>query len=352
MMTVGACIAAIILLRLNIIMFIAVAVLGVIIVLIRKKQFKTIINVALFALIGFLIFIAPFVVYLVITGSLSACLDTAYFGVVNTFSDISKMLLITNVSAMAFKFIGTGGFFSIVLFIAIFPFYLYKTKGQESDFKTLLLICYFGLFATLIGNSVSGAKHMHYFMCFIPALILPTVWILRAVYSLVCTKEVKTFTATAAVAAFAFVISINSVSVLRNNILNNLRDGTDSYLSAPCFNVSDYVKMHSSPEDTVQLIGGGDAVTSYYRAKRMAASNYFYYANGRFSDDAKKICANEIFRDIKENRPKIIIFTSDWKMQDFIQHLGNPEGYQEFLKENYIIDENDSLYITYLRIEK
>lgn len=346
MMIVGACIAAIVLLRLNIIMFIAVAVLGVIIVLVRERKIKELLTVTLFSFVGFLVFIAPFAIYLTMTNSLSACLETAYFGAVGAFSEIGKMERIINVSAMVFAFVGSGGFFIVLFFTAIFPFYLYKTKGHRDIFKSLLLICFFGLFATLAGNSVSGANHMHYFMCFIPVMLLPIVWFARAVFSFLCANHVKAFAATAAVAALAFSISMDSFSVLRKNVIDNLRNG-DSYLNARCIKISDYVQAHSSPDDTVQLIGDGPVMTSYYRAKRIAASNYFYYANGRFSKSAKKAFANKILEDIKKNRPAIILFTKD-KLEDFIKHLDDPGDFNSFLESNYIVDENDLSEITYL----
>lgn len=281
------------------------------------------------------------------TDSLSACLKTAYFGAVGAFSEIGPMKRITNISALVFAFINSGGFFIIILFIMIFPVYLYKTKGHDSTFKTLLLICFFGLFATLAGNSISGEGYGHYFMPFIPVMLLPTVWFSGAVYSFLRTSHVDSFAATAAVSAFALIVSVNSLAVLRSNILNNLRDDTDSYLNAQCVKVSDYVKAHSSPDDTVQLMGGSDVATSYYRAKRIAASSHFYYANGLFSEDAKRTFANEILKDIKENCPRIILFAED-QLQDFVQHLDNPEDFNEFLEENYTIDENDLPYIIYL----
>ena len=89
-------------------------------------------------------------------------------------------------------------------------------------------------------------------------------------------------------------------------------------------------------------------MTSYYRAKRLAASKYFYYANGRFSEEAKKIFASEIMEDIEENLPRIIIFTHESKMQDFIQHLDNSLEYTDFIEENYVAVENDFSYMTYI----
>lgn len=348
MMIVGACIAAIVLLRLNNIMFIAMSVLCIIIILLRKKQVKILAETALYAFIGFAVFTVPIAAYLIATGTLSACLETAYFGAVGAFSEITKMQMLINVSAMVFNFIKSGGFFVIILFIAVFPFYLYKTKGEASVFKTLLIICYLSLFATLAGNSVSGAKHMHYFICFIPVMLLPVVWFAKAIYMFFCENSGKTFAATASVTALAFLISVNSVADLRSNIINNLRDGTNDYLNSQSVKISEYVKTHSSPEETVLILGGAPAVTSYYRAKRLAASKYFYYANGRFSEEAKKIFASEIMEDIEENLPRIIIFTHESKMQDFIQHLDNSLEYTDFIEENYVAVENDFSYMTYI----
>ena len=348
MMIVGACIAAIVLLKLNIIMFIAVAVLGVIIVLVKEKQIKTLITVTLFSLAGFLIFTAPFAIWLIMTDSLSACLETAYFGAVGAFSEIPQMTRITNVFSMVFAFIQSGGFFIIILFGSVLPFYLYKTKGQGNTLKTLLIICFFGLFATLAGNSVSGEGYNHYFTSFVPVMLLPTVWFSRAVYTFLCTNNARSFAANAAVLAFAFLISMDSVAVLKGNITNNLRNGTDSYLYDPCILISDYVRANSSPDDTVQLFGDGPVVTSYYRAGRIAASNHFYFGNGRFTEEIKREFANEILRDIKEARPKILLFT-EHQLWDFTQHLDDPGEFDKFLEENYTVDENNFSCFTYLR---
>ena len=98
------------------------------------------------------------------------------------------------------------------------------------------------------------------------------------------------------------------------------------------------------------LIGDGTAATSYYRAQRLAASNYFYYANGRFSEESKVIFANEIFSDMKEMHPAVILFTNQDKMYDFAQHLENPNDFNEFIEKYYVLDENDFSNITYLYI--
>ena len=348
MMIVGSCIAAIMLLRLNIITFIAVAVLGVIIKLIKEKQVKTLTNVALFAFIGFLIFLLPVAIYLIVTGSLSACLDTAYFGAVGAFTKLPTLEVVSNVTSVALNLVDCGAFVISVLFVAILPFYLYKIRGQKNNFKTILLICFFGVFATFAANSISGAPYMHYFTSFIPVIIIPIVWFSKIIYSFLCANKAKTFAATAVVAALAFVISVNSLGDLTSNIFSNLRDSSDNYLNSEHIKVAEYVKEHSSPDDTVLLLGNGAAATSYYRAKRIAASNRFYFANGRFTEEYKRMFANEILEDVKENVPAVILFSNEKQKQSFMQHLDNPEDFDKFLSDYYVLDKNDFSNITYL----
>lgn len=350
MMIVGACIAAIVLLRLNIITFIAVAVLGVIIKLIKEKQVPTLLNVALFAFIGFLIFVSPIAIYLIATGSLSACLDAAYLGAVGAFTKLETMDVIYNITTMILNLRDSGALIIIVLFVALLPFCLYKTKGKKDSFKTVLLIYYFGVFATIAANSISGAPYMHYFTSLVPVIIIPVIWFSKNIYSFLCENRAKSFASTAVIAALALAISVNSIVVLRNNIFSNLRDSADNYLNSQYIKIAEYVKANSSPDDTVMLIGDGTAATSYYRAKRIAASNRFYYANGQFTEESKRQFANEIFEDLKQNYPAIILFTNSDRMQDFVQHLDNPDDFNKFLDTNYVIDENDFSNITYLYV--
>lgn len=344
MMIVGACIAAIVLLRLNIIMFLAVAVLGVIIALVRRKRFRTLGEVFLFALAGFLLFTAPFVIWLAATDSLAACLDAAYLGVVGSFSPLSALKFVSNISGMVFSFVSCGGFFLILLFVAVFPFYWYQTRGSESPLKTLLILCFFGLFATLLGNSVSGAYHMHYFLCFLPVMLLPSTWFAMGIYDFLRGNHAKAFAATAVVAALAFGLTVDSLDTLRASVLNNL----DPSLNEGYLAISNYVTEHSDPDDKVLLLGSGTAVTSYYRARRLAASNYFYYANGRFSEEAKVSFADQILRDMEENHPRIILFAEESKWNDFTQHLDDPQAFQDLLARDYTKDETPCAFAAYL----
>ena len=118
-----------------------------------------------------------------------------------------------------------------------------------------------------------------------------------------------------------------------------------------------YIEENSSPSDTVQVIGDKTAVTANYASKRLSSSKYFYYANGRFSEEYKNEFAVKIFEDITKNQPKIIMFSKendlydiDNLMEDFSNHCGNPEGLKQFLSENYETVENDFDYLIYQHI--
>ncbi len=348
MMFLGVCISAIILLRLNIIMFIAVAVLSIIIILIYEKKIKTLLAVFWYALIGFIAFTLPFCIYLIANNCFISCIKTAYLGVLGSFTSLTFMQIADNVSRMILDFIPSGGFFVIILFILIFPFYLYTCKKQKSPLKSLLIICYFGLFATLIGNSVSGAYHPHYFMSFIPVMLLPIVWLAKGLHSLLARIEPRRFLSVAVIAALAFSLSIDSVVQLRTLIFKNQQDGTDLYLQSPQMQMKNFITENSDSDDTILVLGDVVAATSYYKSKRLSASNYFYYANGRFDDAAKRTFANEIFKDTTENHPKIILFETKAKWEDFIAHLDDAALYNNFIESNYTAIETTIAHKAYI----
>ena len=119
--------------------------------------------------------------------------------------------------------------------------------------------------------------------------------------------------------------------------------------------VVDYIVNNTETTDTIQVFGGASAVSSYYGARRLAASKYFYYSNGRFSEEAKTEFAQTICADLKENPPKLIMFDTNshdgefTKQEDFLLHCGDRDGWDAFLAENYTEQETDFGFIVYLR---
>jgi hypothetical protein len=113
--------------------------------------------------------------------------------------------------------------------------------------------------------------------------------------------------------------------------------------------VAKYIEDNSDETDMVQIFGGASAASANYGSKRFAASRYFYYNNGRFSEGAKTEFAKKIYEDVTKNHPKLIMFENTFnnKQADFIEHCQHADEWNAFIEENYTVEENDLNYVVY-----
>lgn len=346
MMVVGACIAAIAVLRLNILAFLAVAVLGVIIVLATKKEYKTLITVTVFALLGFFLFLAPFVVYLVKTGSLKMCIDTVYLGVLGFFSDISIVERASNILDMILYMRHSWMLHLVVVFVIAFPICFIKNKSNRSVLDVLGAISFFGLFTTLLANSISGANHAHYFICFVPTLIIPAIWLFEKAEQIIDKRYWKKWV----FPLVTVVIAVVFFSTVYMPIINNMgREYNKIHEKTTYLATEKYIINNSDETDRIIVLGEQNAATIYYRANRLSASNFFYYANGRFSDESKVWFADEISSDTIEAKPKLIMFETKEKMDDFLAHLTDRQKWEDFIENEYTVEEENFFYKVYKR---
>lgn len=340
MILVGMTVSAILLLRANILAFTGVLVLTVIVVLIRQKRFTRLLQVFAFALLGFVLFTLPFLVYLVKNHALNACLQTAYFGTLSDFEPLAKATWIKNVVGMVEAFINSGAFYIVVCFLLAFAVSLLRKSEGPKELNPLLWACVFALFVNLAANSLSGAYQMHYFMTFIPILLIPSAWIFDMVRTLMKKLVSDKTLATAITCALVCFISLHSVPQLSHMVINNLRN--DKTPLEQYNLIASYIEKNALPEDTVQLFGGGPAATANYRTGRLSASRYNYYANGRFSDEAKTEFANGIAADIQVEPPRLIIVQSLEKYNDFLAHIDDSSAYLELIETEYEQDITDA----------
>lgn len=350
----GMCIAAVFLIRVNILAFLGCAVLGVVIILIKNKEYKKLVTVFGFAFLGFVIFVAPFVVYLQSCGALKACIDTAYLQLLGSFSERSLIDRISYVNTMVLEMTKSGSFFIIACFVFFYFLYFRNKKEEDKSFFLLCRISVFGLLMTLLANSVSGASHFHYFISFIPVMIIPTVAMAKLVIIFIdqhCgEKQQNDGFKNCAVALLAVAISatclVNYSASIYYRIANK---GTLSYSET----VAKYIADTTDESDVILVIGNESACTSYYGAKRLAASNYFYYANGRFSEEAKTHFAGKIYEDVIKTQPKLIMFENvssggfENKQADFVSHCGHSDEWNSFIEENYTSEEPYLNYTIY-----
>ena len=344
MMLVGACIAAVLILRLNILAFLGVAVLGVIITLIIEKEFKQLTTVTVFALIGFFLFLAPFVIYLIKTDSLKMCIDTVYLGAMGFFSDISLFARLSNVFNMIIDMKSSGALYMVAFYVIFFPVHFIKNKANRSSLDILGIISFFGLILTLVANSLSGAYHMHYFMCFIPVLIVPAIWSIGKIETL-CDKR---YWAKKALPGIAFLLLFVFFANLYFPVMDSISE-IDPEKQIRYAGDEKYISENTDPGDRVQIIGGTVGVTANYRTNRLSASNFFYYANGRFSAESETYFADEISDDVYEMKPKLIMFETEERMNVFLTRLTDRQKWEDMIESEYTLQNVDFYHKVYMR---
>ncbi len=344
MLVVGMCIGAIFMLRLNILAFLAVAVLGVIIVLLIKKEYKTLVTVSVVALIGFFLSLAPFVIYLTKTGSLKMCVDTVYLGALGFFSDISLFERLYNIGEMILSMRHPWTLHFVAVYIVVFLVCFLKKKSKRTTLDILSAISFFGLIVTLLANSLSGANHAHYFMCFIPTLIIPAIWLFNNVEKICDKRYWRKYVLPLSALVLTIVFSTNIYTLIISCMGGLTKTSVEGYVIA-----EEYIMNNSEETDKIMVIGEENGATSYYRTNRLSASNFFYYANGRFSDESKTYFADEISKDVIEAKPKLIMFENRQKTDDFLAHLTNKQEWEDLVKSEYSVEENDFFYRIYKR---
>lgn len=260
------------------------------------------------------------------------------------FSDINLFARLSNILNMTMDMKSSGALYMVILFVLFFPIGFVKNRTQRSSFDVLGLISLFGLLITLIANSLSGAYHMHYFMCFIPVLIIPAVWSIEKI-EMLCDKDFWSKSGLKGVSLLIFIVfCVNCYYSVMYNLNGGEIEKTHIYAED-----EKYISENSEPTDLVQIIGGTVGVTANYRTNRLSASNYFYYANGRFSDESKVIFADEISNDVIEAKPKLIMFETQEKMDDFLAHLTDRQKWDDLIESEYTVQENDFYHMVYKR---
>lgn len=348
---VGVTIGAVFMLRLNILALQFCLVLAVIICLITRKEFKKLGTVFTFAILGFLTILAPFIIYLVKNDALEACINTAYLGTVSSFESMSNINRLQNVFSMISDFKSSGSLYLIVLFIITIPFALFKKiKFFENNKRIYPIIwaCYGALFLNLFANSISGVRHMHYFITFIPIILIPAMLVFGSIFKILndyCLEKYrqKKFVSKAISSGVALLLCIEALNTFTLSLTQNVGDLASRNIQL----MVNYILENTDVDDTIQTIGGQSAVTAYYRTNRLSASSYSYYANGLFSEKSKYEFANTIAEDLYTNKPKLIISDYEPKFQDFQNHISNSVKWTEMIENDYEKIENDFGCIIY-----
>lgn len=347
MMIFGACMGAAILLRANLIMMFAAIVIVTLLVLIHETEFKLLGRLFLFALLGCILFILPFALYLILRGAMDACLNTAYFGILDSFINLPKVVILRNVRNMVETFGKSGSYYLVIVFFVTLIAMRVSKRLTDKNLRYVLYFSALALLLNLWANSLAGVIQMHYFMSFIPIFVIPVAWLFHLLYTgfgKVSKEHVVQVLGTFAVVLF---LSFNAIQAIPGNIIGNLR--TPETPDALYNRVGKYVVKNTQPDELVQFFGSNECATANYRTKRMAGSKYNYYANGSFTPEAKVKFATEIVEDLKKSKPRLILFDSRSKYDDFVIYMKNKDDWDKLIEEEYTQQKVNFGYIVYRR---
>jgi len=330
---VGICYAATFLLRANLCAFFVAQILVILFSMIKDKKYKKLLRAMGYVFLGILLFVTPFLIYLIKTNSLNECLGFVYFGVVNSFEKVYLMERFNKVTGLIEisnnSNVFTIAFISFILFIAT-----YKTEKNK---KTILIMTFIGIIINLYANSLTGGPawaYTHYFISFVPILMITSAWFFNYVYSSIeKTKISKEIRVLIYVLLTLTLITTPAKELLKTSV-------TRANFKSPESNLMEkYIIDNTTEKDTIQIIGVNDTI--YYPTNRISTSKHLYFVAG-FSEDRRRNDANELATDLynAEKKSKIIMLPSG-NLEDlvFVNSLSDKNEFLRFIKKYYQFDE-------------
>lgn len=338
----GFCSAGLTLLRLNILLIFLPLFIIIAIVLVKQKRIKEIPIWILYGLIGFLIFMIPMVIYLIVNNSLVECLNSAYLQIMsgfNTGTGLDKFLALKKMMIQMNDATKAGILMILFVFVSIGLMIAEKVKNKNICY--LLIGTILMIIINMYANSLSGAVQMHYFITFIPIVFLVTALLLYGINEHKDNKIIK---------ISGIIVILIGIAISGINYYNMSKDIiTKATSSEGMFTqlIRNYILENSEPTDKVQMIGGGnESVTANYKTRRLSPTRYNYLPLwNSFKDERKAEIVNEVTTTLMQEKPKIIMICEN-VFEKFNSLIDNKENWDEFLSENYEIDNESILFYT------
>ena len=336
----GICCTALALLRLNILLVFLPLFIIIGITLLTQKRIKELGNWLLYGLIGFVLALLPMVVYLFINDALIECINTAYLHIMSGFASgtwldkikaVNEMLITLNHSTKAWIF--------MLIFMAIGISLLILKLIKNEKIKILLIGSISTILINLYANGLSGAVQMHYFITFIPVIILMSALTMYVIQLAMQNKKTQILSIFAIMVIM--FISVNSYIILAKDI----KDNTIPAYFVAGKGLNEYIIQNTEITDKVQMIGGrAEATSANYITKRFAASRYSYLPLwDTFTKERKTEIVNEVVNDIVEQKPKLICMCL-FQYDEFNELIIQKEEWKEFITTNYVED-NEAIFL-------
>lgn len=302
----GACFGAVVLLRINMIAVWLVMCLGVLAQSLFRRDFKKLGFFLLYFLLGFFAFCGPIIIWLAAGGALPAFFRD-YFAF--------NMLYSANSTSIYSKFYA---FWSVLNapsnLIAFFVLAVVCLKKKDLP-SVLLLLCFF---VSILSLSISGHVFKHYRMVLIPVLVIPFACIGKVGED---GFDKNQFAGLLVILYMLVQIVFPSWFSIVEHSMVSIQQRGSSTVDAPIQSISTWIRENTAPEDPIIVCGNWNVI--YNMSGRFSASRYSYQTPiGSVDPEIQET----FFREIAENKPKVIVLLSSFfaydKMLDFINEYG------------------------------
>ncbi len=267
------------------------------------KDYKSLKDFVIYFLLGFVICVLPFIIWLYSKGALSAFID-AYFLFNKTYTAANGMMgTITGAWKLIFAFVN----YPLIIISFLTVTYLIKENRLHILYLVYMVI-------SMVFICMSGNYYAHYMIIFIPTIIFP----LACLFDYISLNDNKKNIITSLVALYFIVNTIcqywkEVVRYLQSKYSNR----NENKIASEIYEMSDIIQEKTNEDDKISVYGNRDIL--YLISGRLPATKYSYQAPIVYK--SKKVL-DDYFKQLKEESPKIIV---DYMDDEYIN---------EFIKEN------------------
>ncbi len=280
-----------------------------------KKEYKFLLRCIAFSILGVVVAVLPFIIYLGLNSALTSFIDQYWFFNLR-YSETTWGARI-RVAVIFVK--------PIISLISL-SFYVLTTIFEKNKNRKLVYALLFLYSLVNIGLlSMSGRPYFHYAMISLPTFIVPISIIFISVYSWVENMSLNrscilNFSKVPILVIATLIISINSIYDGLGIIKNTKNDGRSGPIMA-----GEIIKENTEKDDKITVLGYDCIV--FLHADRLSSSKYIYqYPISDVSESIKY----EYLEHLIIDSPKIIVATHKIEISSYM-----PEKYYEYITKNY-----------------
>ena len=327
----GASMGAVCLLRPNMIAVWLVFCSAIFFKTIAEKDWKQLGRFVLWFIVGVVLMVTPFAVWLAANGALQACIeDYIVFNMQYTSAEGGR-------ASLGAKWTSFFTFASNTIYIFALLGIIYNLKKKlfvDFTYAAYLII-------SLVLLCLSGMTYPHYGMVLVPAVVYPLALIIENIEKLSdqeASNIIKMLIATYIMAMIIVPQSLGTINSIPSNYSNRHKVKFDDTIKQVC----DKVTELTSEDDAISVYGNWDIV--YVITHRKHATKYSYQVP---IGSVMPEILDEYMKQLEEELPPVIVlYRNDSNIRDFLKENAYEKVYPDEDEEEKI-DDNNKRWVYY-----